>query len=41
MTACAACLSSAALCTCTGHGPDLACVEHGEALRAWQKRNGT
>ncbi len=29
----------AALCSCTGHGPDLACVEHGEALRAWQKRH--
>ena len=29
-------------CTvCTAHGPDPACVEHGEALRAWQKRNGT
>ena len=28
----------AALCTCTAHGPDPACVEHGEALRAWQAR---
>jgi len=31
----------AALCSCTGHGPDLACVEHGAAIRAWQKENGT
>ena len=31
----------AALCTCTAHGPDPACVEHGEAIRAWQKENGT
>jgi len=30
-----------AVCTCTGHGPDLACVEHGAAIRAWQKENGT
>lgn len=29
----------AALCTCTAHGPDPACVEHGEALRAWQARH--
>ena len=31
----------AALCTCTGHGPDLACVEHGEALRRWREESGT
>ena len=31
----------AALCSCTGHGPDLACVEHGEALRRWREENGT
>ena len=30
-----------ALCTCTGHGPDPACVEHGEALRAWQAREAS
>ena len=26
-------------CTCSGHGPDLACVEHGAALRAWQREH--
>ena len=31
----------AALCSCTAHGPDLACVEHGEALRRWREENGT
>ena len=31
----------AALCSCTGHGPDLACVEHGEALRRWREESGT
>jgi len=35
---CAACLTAAG---CAAHGPDPACVEHGEALRAWQKENGT
>ena len=26
-------------CTCSGHGPDLACEEHGPALRAWQREH--
>ena len=31
----------AALCSCSAHGPDPACVDHGAAIRAWQKENGT
>ncbi len=26
-------------CTCSGHGPDPNCAEHGAALRAWQRQH--
>lgn len=25
-------------CTCSGHGPDLECPDHGARLRAWQRQ---